>query len=169
MKHPFDQININSQLVTAELWQQHGSHRDKEGPTPTRTTEMDGLGNTTVNVSVLQVLNAIENAQADIKRRQTCLDSMCALIELDTTPVPPKAHISINSQCVWEDCDQDALYCPGHALEYAEAGILTEAVQAFRHALVRCGINGPSDMKKFVEATLAEYAHVATKPVKKVG
>lgn len=27
-----------------------------------------------------------------------------------------------SSDCIWEDCDQEAIYCKGHASEYAAAG-----------------------------------------------
>lgn len=28
--------------------------------------------------------------------------------------VPP------DGMCIWEECDQEAMYCPGHALQYAD-------------------------------------------------
>ena len=31
--------------------------------------------------------------------------------------------------CVWEDCDQEAIYCGGHALEYANVADENEAIR----------------------------------------
>ena len=34
----------------------------------------------------------------------------------------------MNKLCLWEDCDQEALYCEGHALEFANVANENEAI-----------------------------------------
>ncbi len=35
-------------------------------------------------------------------------------------PVPGWADDGPAGMCIWEDCDQEAIYCKGHAVEYAD-------------------------------------------------
>ncbi len=41
-------------------------------------------------------------------------------------------NVWAEKDCVWEDCDQEAVYCPGHALQYANVAREDEAIK-LRH------------------------------------
>ena len=40
-----------------------------------------------------------------------------------------------NGDCVWDDCDQKAEFCPGHALEYGNVSDENDAIR-LRHAII---------------------------------
>ena len=50
----------------------------------------------------------------------------------------------MSAYCVWEDCDQEAVYCPGHALEYANVASEDEAIKV-RHRIRK--------LERFIEDT----------------
>lgn len=39
-----------------------------------------------------------------------------------------KDLIKLDGMCLWEDCDQEAIYCAGHALEFANVSNENEAI-----------------------------------------
>ena len=43
-----------------------------------------------------------------------------------------KLRLKLHSECIWEDCDQEACYCAGHALEFANVSSEGEAIR-LRH------------------------------------
>lgn len=47
-----------------------------------------------------------------------------------------KDLIKLDGLCLWEDCDQDAVYCAGHALEFANVSNENEAI-LLRHDKMR--------------------------------
>lgn len=55
--------------------------------------------------------------------------------------------------CIWDDCDQDAIYCEGHAHEYMQPDIEL-AIAEKRAAEIMC--EGMVTLRKQAEARLAE-------------